>query len=76
MTVFNIVFLGAGNVATHLAQALSRQGHRILQVYSRTQASAARMGAPVYAREPPMITTRPKWPLWASLRRRGRTTSS
>ena len=49
MTVFNIVFLGAGNVATHLAQALFKQGHRILQVYSRTQASAAALADLVQA---------------------------
>ncbi len=35
-----IVFIGAGNVATHLAWALKENGHEIIQVYSRTQLSA------------------------------------
>ena len=39
-TDFNIVFIGAGNVATHLAPALMRRGCRIVQVYSRTEESA------------------------------------
>lgn len=43
--VFKIVFLGAGNVATHLAQALHAQGHQICQVYSRTEASASALAA-------------------------------
>jgi predicted short-subunit dehydrogenase-like oxidoreductase (DUF2520 family) len=36
-----IIFLGAGNVATHLALAIHKTEHRIVQVYSRTKASAA-----------------------------------
>lgn len=39
-TRFNITFIGAGNVAWHLAQALYDAGHHIVQVYSRTLASA------------------------------------
>ncbi len=39
----NIIFIGAGNLATHLSQALQRAGHTILQVYSRTQASALQL---------------------------------
>lgn len=35
-----IVLIGAGNVATHLGQALAKAGHQITQVYSRTEASA------------------------------------
>ena len=35
-----IALIGAGNVATHLGQALAQAGHEILQVYSRTEASA------------------------------------
>jgi len=38
-----IVFLGAGNLATNLAMALKNRGHEILQVYSRTQASAEQL---------------------------------
>ena len=34
-----IVIIGSGNVATHLAQALSRAAH-IIQIYSRTLANA------------------------------------
>ena len=35
-----IVLIGAGNVATHLGQALTKANHQILQVYSRTEESA------------------------------------
>lgn len=35
----HIVLVGAGNVATHLAQALARE-HRVVQIYSRTAAAA------------------------------------
>lgn len=35
-----IAFIGAGNLATHLAQALLAAGHDVAQVYSRTEASA------------------------------------
>jgi predicted short-subunit dehydrogenase-like oxidoreductase (DUF2520 family) len=35
-----IVFIGAGNVAAHLSQALQNAGFEIAQVYSRTEASA------------------------------------
>ncbi len=35
-----IIFIGAGNLATHLSQALQAAGHQILQIYSRTQQSA------------------------------------
>ncbi len=31
-----IVFIGSGNVATHLAVALKASGNEIIQVYSRT----------------------------------------
>ena len=36
----NITLIGSGNVATHLGQALKVAGHRIIQVYSCTQAHA------------------------------------
>ena len=36
-----IVFIGSGNVATHLATALKASGHEIVQVYSRTSKNAA-----------------------------------
>ncbi|MDR3308601.1 MAG: DUF2520 domain-containing protein [Tannerella sp.] len=35
-----VVFIGAGNVATHLAMAMKDAGYDILQVYSRTTDSA------------------------------------
>lgn len=36
-----VVLIGAGNVATHLGDALLRAGCQILQVYSRTEVSAS-----------------------------------
>lgn len=36
-----VVFIGSGNVATHLALALQEKGVTIAQVYSRTQKNAA-----------------------------------
>ena len=42
-----IVFVGAGRLATNLARALHDQGHRIKAVYSRTQASAEALSAVV-----------------------------
>ena len=41
---------GAGNVAVHLADALVYAGNQIVQVYSRTLASAEPLAARVYAR--------------------------
>ena len=41
--IMNIVFIGAGNLATNLSKALYRAGHTILQVYSRTAESAQMM---------------------------------
>ncbi len=39
----NIIFIGAGNLATNLGKALYRAGHEIIQVYSRTPESAQMM---------------------------------
>lgn len=39
-TINSIAFIGAGNVATHLAQAFAGKGFNIRQVFSRTEASA------------------------------------
>lgn len=39
----NIVIIGAGRVATHLALALHGNRHKVVQIVSRTQASAARL---------------------------------
>ena len=41
MELNEVVLIGAGNVATHLGRALQRTGHRVRQVYSRTEASAS-----------------------------------
>ena len=46
----DIVFIGAGNVATHLAPAFRKEGHRILQVYSRTRPSAEYLASRTGAR--------------------------
>lgn len=39
-----IVLIGAGNVATHLGKALQKVGYNVVQVYSRTEASASALG--------------------------------
>jgi predicted short-subunit dehydrogenase-like oxidoreductase (DUF2520 family) len=44
-----MVFVGAGNLATHLAQAFYRNGYRILQIYSRTESSARTLAEKVEA---------------------------
>lgn len=44
-----IVFIGAGNLATNLAKALYRKGFRIVQIYSRTEASARSLAEVVEA---------------------------
>jgi len=45
----NFCFIGAGNLATHLANALFFKGHRIVQVYSRTADSARELAKKVDA---------------------------
>lgn len=45
----NIVFIGAGNVATHLAVALKKKGFKITQVYSPTKKSASILASKVKA---------------------------
>ena len=40
-----IVMIGAGNVATHLGIALQAKGHEVVQVYSRTMASASALAS-------------------------------
>lgn len=40
-----IALIGAGNVATHLGRALKAGGYEIVQVYSRTEASAGALAA-------------------------------
>lgn len=41
----NITIIGAGNLATHLAPALQEAGHRIVQVFSRTEESASALAS-------------------------------
>jgi predicted short-subunit dehydrogenase-like oxidoreductase (DUF2520 family) len=48
----NITFIGAGNVAWHLAQALDTAGHTVQQVYSRRLQSAAQLTDQLYNAEP------------------------
>ena len=50
MRSMDIVFIGAGRLATQLAQALCAQGHRVTAVYSRTMASARQLAELVGAR--------------------------
>lgn len=40
-----VVFIGAGNLATHLSLALQQMGEQIVQVYSRTKTSASELAA-------------------------------
>ena len=46
---FKIVFVGAGNLATHLAVTLYRYGFAITQVYSRTSTAAAHLAQQIEA---------------------------
>ncbi len=39
----SVVFIGAGNLATHLSSALQEAGFPIAQIYSRTEASASKL---------------------------------
>jgi predicted short-subunit dehydrogenase-like oxidoreductase (DUF2520 family) len=48
----NISFIGAGNVAWHLAQALDTAGHTVQQVYSRRLQSAVQLTDQLYNAEP------------------------
>ena len=41
----DIVIIGAGNVATHLAIAMKKAGHAVIQVYSRTEVSAKKLAS-------------------------------
>lgn len=44
-----IVFIGAGNLATHLAEAFYKAGHTISQIFSRTEQSAVALATSVNA---------------------------
>ena len=53
-----IVWIGAGNLATQLGEALHLAVHETLQVFSRTMASAeALAGVEVFSPPEPFITT-------------------
>ena len=43
MVLNKIVLVGAGNVASHLGKAFQRAGYKVIQVYSRTEASASEL---------------------------------
>lgn len=43
MVLNKIVLVGAGNVASHLGKAFQRAGCEVIQVYSRTEASASEL---------------------------------
>lgn len=45
-----IVFIGSGNVASHLATALKTSGNEIVQVYSRTKDNAVKLAGRVGAK--------------------------
>lgn len=45
----DVVMVGAGNLATHLAKALYANGYNVLQVYSRTEKSAKELAEAVEA---------------------------
>jgi predicted short-subunit dehydrogenase-like oxidoreductase (DUF2520 family) len=45
-----IVFIGSGNVATHLAIAAKKEGHHILQIYSRSAENARCLAEKVNAK--------------------------
>lgn len=49
MNNLSIVFIGAGNLGSNLAKALFRRGGNIVQVYSRTEQSAASLAGAVNA---------------------------
>jgi predicted short-subunit dehydrogenase-like oxidoreductase (DUF2520 family) len=44
-----IIFLGSGNVATHLAQAFKRAGQEVTQIWSKTEANARALAQTVGA---------------------------
>lgn len=48
--ISNIVFIGAGNVATNLAHELKSKGLNILQIYSRTLNSAEKLASAINAK--------------------------
>jgi len=47
MTLPKLVFIGSGNLATHLALVFSGKGYPVLQVYSRTEESASALATKV-----------------------------
>lgn len=52
-----VTIIGAGNVATQLALALAQSQHRIVGVYSRTEASASALGQKLLQRGIKAVTT-------------------
>lgn len=56
----DIVFVGAGRLATNFARALHEKGHRITAVYSRTQASAQALATVVGGLATDSLSSLPK----------------
>jgi len=55
----DIVFVGAGRLATQLAKALRKEGHSVVAIYSRTMASAETLAAIVGGRPTDSIEALP-----------------
>jgi len=51
--MLRIVCIGAGRLAGHLMPQLEQAGHRVIQVYSRTQAHAEALASTLEAAEVP-----------------------
>ncbi|MDD4009166.1 MAG: NAD(P)-binding domain-containing protein, partial [Fermentimonas sp.] len=49
LSKMRIVFIGSGNVATHLSVALKKSGNEIIQVYSKTLKNAKLLASQVEA---------------------------
>lgn len=52
----SVVMVGAGNLATHLAKNLQNKGFSVVQVYSRTEASAKALAGQIGAKYTTQIT--------------------
>ncbi|MCS7019222.1 MAG: DUF2520 domain-containing protein [Cytophagales bacterium] len=50
--MFRIALIGAGNVASHLAEALESAGHRITEVFSRRKKNAVMLAEKLYQATP------------------------
>lgn len=55
---YTVTFVGAGRLATQLAIALQKAGHRIMGIYSRTRLSADRLLRQLEHKSPIVVTNR------------------